>query len=81
MACALQIAKQADYSPKQPSKANRAGPHKAIWQVGRFSADMGELGSDLVSDLKVPTYRQPADQHGRQLKGFHPPMGPGNCLK
>jgi hypothetical protein len=44
MACALQIAKQADYSPKQRSKANRAGPHKAIWQVGRFSADMGELG-------------------------------------
>jgi hypothetical protein len=81
MACALQIAKQADYSPKQRSKAHRAGPHKSIWQVGRFSADMGGLGSDLVSDLKVPTYRQAAGQHGRQLKGFHHPGRPGNCLK
>ena len=42
---------------------------------------MGGLSSELMSELKLTTYSKPANQHGRQLKGFHPPKGPGNCLK
>jgi hypothetical protein len=46
MACVLQIAKQADYSPKQ-------GPQNL--QSGDYSTDMPSAPNPQASNLKVPT--------------------------
>ena len=48
-ACALQIAKQADYSPK---------PSPLSHQIGGFSNDVLSAPKPQASDLKVPTYEE-----------------------